>query len=256
MKKPALAAALAMLLAAAAPAASAAENPYDLFAQTIAPFIDLFAGDGRNKTMTLEVRIVSAVGLNPKLPGVRATIALGMPDRFSLTAITRDDVVTLCRDGQKAWVAPGGPAREIIGKLAPGLLTAKEDAAAHLADFALPIPRKQLVLLPVLFAIDDIGDQEIAGESCRVIDVRLMPELAQSLKTEHWVARLWITSTRIPRRIQLQRGRTAVLVAIDELAFPPAFPDSTWAPAAAGDVIELNATQVELLIKRLFGYFK
>lgn len=231
-------------------------NRYDVFAQTIAPFVSLFATDAPKKAMRAEIELLEATGLDPKFAGAKLAIALEMPDRLLLSATTRDDLVLLCRKGQEVWAFPGEPAREILSQLAPGMLEAKGSPDARIRDFSLPFPRKQLVFLPALFAVEDVGEQKVEGLTTRVLDVALLPELAESMKAGGAKARLWIGADRQPVRIQLSRGDARVIVAVRSLSFEPSLPKSTWTPPEESPSVTLTAGQCELLLDAILKKFK
>lgn len=236
--------------------AGAQEHRYDAFARTIAPFVGLFAPDTRQKALRLELELLEATGLDTRFHGLRALVGLEMPDRLRMTVITRDDRVMLCRNGQRVWAFPGEPVREVVAVVAPGLLESKGPDDMKLRDFTLPVPSKQLVFLPALFKVTDAGEETVEGQECRVLDVALMPELAGSLGAGGWSARLWTNDQRVPVRLRISRGETRVLVAFRAVGFAESLPEATWAVPAQGEVVELNAAQVQRLVEALLGAFK
>jgi hypothetical protein len=110
--------------------------------------------------------------------------------------------VTVCRNGEEIWAVPGGQ----IETLLDGQSLPKADPDFKPGGFRLPVTEKQLVWLPVLFTVQDAGDEAVNGENCMVLDVTLMPELAHALKAEDYSARLWVKADYKVAKIELRKG--------------------------------------------------
>ena len=118
-----------------------------------------------------------------------------------------------------------------------------------LGPLALPVPRKDLVFLPVLFQAADAGSETVAGQPCRVLDVTLMPQLAKSLHAEGWTARLWVGTAYAIVQAAVTGPGWSGTVAVDKLGYPAALPDSTFQPQGT-DVLRLTGGQfMELMGK-------
>ena len=112
-----------------------------------------------------------------------------------------------------------------------------------LPSFRLPLTEKQLVFLPILFQVQDAGSADVAGESCRVLDLVLMPELARALKAQDWTARLWVLPGLRIAKVTLVRGdKWHAVISIKKLEYAPALPDETWqpSPTEAPDILHLT----------------
>ena len=244
---------LLTILTLAAPRAQARENPrenpYDLFGKTIQPFIALFSKNavGANRAMAIEVRIVEAS--RPELAGQTAHLAVESPDRILLRAPIMGTAVTLCRDGQDIWAEPGAQIEALIAMASAQGELPKPQKKYRLGNFELPIPEKQLVFLPVLFQVTDGGEVNLRGEICRVLDAKLMPELARSLKVEQWSLRLWVRADDKPAQIQISSPEGRVVLAVERLAFSPVLPPETWQPAPGEtDVTHLTPVRYKQLL--------
>ena len=232
--------------------AKAAENPYDLLGQTLAPFINLLAKNSRtpDRAVTIELRVLEATGLPPELAHTTASISLEAPDKLRLSGPVLGEQVTLCRRGQELWAVPGAKIEALIKR---GDLP-KAKKKYKLADFELPIPEKQLVFLPVLFQVAAEADDEVNGVKCRVLDVRLMPELAHALKVEAWTARLWVGADHKPVKIDFRQPEWHGVFVFDKVEFAPSLPPETWQPPSGeADVLTLTPQRFKQLLDAAIG---
>lgn len=227
----------------------ARENPYDLFGKTIQPFVALFsknAPDARH-ALTADLRVVDSS--RAELAGQTVHLAVESPNRLRLSASVMGAPVTLCRDGQALWAAPGA---QIEALLALAGELPKPPKKYRLKDFELPIPEKQLVFLPVLFQVADAGDASLGGETCRVLDAKLTPELARSLGAENWTLRLWVRPNRQPAQLEVAGPEFRVRLAVDALGFAVVLPAATWQPAPGEtDVMRLTPVRYKQLLDAL-----
>ena len=232
---------LALLLACAP--APAAENKYDVLAKALMPFVNVFARQTQHpmRAMQLAVRLESMTDLPEPLAGTRAELALEYPDKLRLRGPVLGEMLTLCRRGQELWIAPASAAAK--AKLPP------EDPSFRLGPFALPVPEKQLVFLPALFRVADAGAESIDGEACRVLDLRLMPELERSLKAPGWSARVWVRPDGKPARLVVQKPGWQIAVRFERVEFFQALPASTWQPAP--DAMQLTPGRYRQLLEAL-----
>jgi len=238
---------LALALWLAAPAARAAENKYDVLAKLLMPFANLLAERSHNpqRAVRLSARLETMTDLPPALAGARAELALEYPDKFHLRAPILGEVLTLCRNGQKLWVAPGSRAVALLHAASADRKLPPPDPKARLAPFRLPVPEKQLVFLPALFRVEDGGSEALDGRACRVLGLQLVPELESSLKTPGWSGRVWVGEKGVPARLVLQRADWEMSVRFDRVEFSKSLPPATWQPEAAesADVQKLTPAQ-------------
>lgn len=242
---------LALMLAAPCPA-SAQENRYDLFGRLLMPFVSLFAKStsSPNRALSLTARLEQMSDLPPALLGTKVELAVQYPDKFRLSGPLLGESVTICRNGQDLWVYPGSKVEALLKVAAEKKKLPKADPKFRLRDFELPIPEKQLIFLPALFQIKDIGSEPLDGEPCRVIDFFLMPELAKSLKAKDWAARVWVRSNATPARVSVAQKDWNVVVRCDRVEFSPTLPESTWQPTSeqSADVLKLDPVKYQQLL--------
>src|SRR6185312_5732905 len=115
-----------------------------------------------------------------------------------------EDIV-VCRKGQQIWAYPGSKVEALLAAAAEKKKLPKVDPKFQLRPFQLPIPEQDLVLLPAVFQVKDVGSEPLDGNPCRVMDVYLMPQLTRSLKAQGWGARVWVDAAAKQVRITLAK---------------------------------------------------
>ena len=101
--------------------------------------------------------------------------------------------------------------------------------------------------------VDDAGmlEKSLDGVQCRVEDVTLMPELAKSLDSGGWIARLWITPDHKPMRLTIARKGWNIVLRFDDVQFAKELPADTWKPTPdqAGDVLNLEPKEYSRFLR-------
>ncbi len=230
-------------------AAREPENKYDVLAKTLAPFVNVFAQKTKNpnRALTLKLRLETMTGMSLELAGAHAEVALQYPDKLRVRGPFLGEELTVCRDGQDIWMAPGSKLAPLLAAARTAKKLPKPDPDFRLAPFRLPVPDKQLVFLPALFQVRDAGTEPLDGAPCRVLDLTLMPELARSVGAG-WSVRLWAGENHIPMRLALTRADWQISVRIDAVSFLPALPEATWQPAGQEDILKITPAQYQQLL--------
>lgn len=242
-----------VVFARATPFFGAPENRYDVVAKTITPFLNIFAKEGKtaNRALSAELVIEKMTGLAPEMGGAHAVIAIQSPDKLSLRGPVLDQHVTLCRNGKQIWAFPGAKLETLMNSMD----LPEADPTFKLAPFQLPIPEKQLPLLSVLLQVVDVGQQTIGDQSCRVLDLTLMPELARAMKATQWTMRLWIRPDYTPARIEFRKPKWHASVAVKSWRYLSSLPAETWEPTSeeAGDILRLTPARYKQLLDAVTG---
>jgi hypothetical protein len=214
-------------------AAPAAEHRYDAFAKCVLPFLNIFAKERKTdaRAFALKVRIEQGTEIPKEFLNAPAEIALQVPDKLRLHGPLRGETITLLRVGEKIWAHPGAAARALLDAAMGGKSLPPPEKGFALGDFKLPFPEKQIAFLATVFEVRDHGFELLDGVECRVLDVKLMPELAAELDGPPWIARLWITPDHQPARLTLARQGWHLVLRIDDVQFAKAMPPATWQPA-------------------------
>jgi len=248
---------VASLAAAIGTAVAAVEHRHDAFAKTVQPFLNIFATERKteDRAFSLKIRLEDSTDLPKEMLGETAEIAVQVPDKLRLHGPLMGETFTLVRDGEKIWISPGAKARALLKATTSGKALPPADKKAKLADFALPLSEKSLVFLPALFSVKDLGFEPLDGVDCRVEDVTLMPELADRLKVEGWVARLWITPDHKPARVTVARKGWHIVARVDDVQFAKELPQATWKPTQEeeSDVLELSPKDYGRFLAAIWG---
>ncbi len=246
---------IALGLALLTIATRAEENRYDLLGRTLMPFVNVFAKStsSPNRAISFTLKLEQMTDMPPALAGSRAEIAVEYPDKLRLHGPVLGEDITICRKGQEVWAYPGSKVEALLATAAAAKKLPKADPKFQLKPFGLPLPEKDLVFLPALFQIKDVGSEPLDGTACRVMDLFLMPELARAMKAQGWGARAWLSSEAKPVRISVAKPGWLVVVRFENLTFAPKLPDSTWEPTSeqAGDVLKLDAVRYQQLLGTL-----
>jgi hypothetical protein len=230
-------------------ALQARENAYDVLGKALVPLARVLIASPKIEAHAVTATLVldSATNLAPADVGDTLEIALQSPDKLRLHATVLGQSVTICRDGQQIWAVPGGQIEALIDAQS----LPKPDPDFKLDRFRLPITEKQLVWLPVLFTVQDAGDEAVNGENCMVLDVTLMPDLAHSLKAGDYSARLWVKADYKVAKIELRRtsGWRAV-ISVKSAEFAPSLPPETWQPThdESMDLLQLTPARYKQLL--------
>jgi hypothetical protein len=225
----------------------ALENRYDVLARTLAPIAALFVENAETRTVRTDFTLLELTGAPKEVLGSAFTLAIQPPDRIAVTAEILGERVTICRNRQRVWAAPGSKFRAILAQFEP---LPAPDPKFTLGRLRLPFPPEQLALLPALFVATDGGEETVDDQPCRVLDLALMPELAQSAGAENWSVRLWITADHKPARLLLQRPDGRLLVAFQKVEYGVEFPESQWMPGPTEtDAIGLDAARLSQLMQ-------
>jgi hypothetical protein len=163
--------------------------------------------------------------------------------------------MTICRNGQSVWVWPRERAEALFAQATAAKKLPPPNKKFRLEPFRLPVPEKQLVFLPILFQVTDLGEETLDAQACRILGLRLMPELARSLDAAEWSAHLWIRSGYVPMKIALFRGEWKAVIRIDDVHFASALPEKTWEPGEEQreDAWTISAAQYQQLLKLIGG---
>ncbi|MDB6151060.1 MAG: hypothetical protein JWQ44_2508 [Chthoniobacter sp.] len=243
---------LAALVLGAPGQARAVEHRYDVVAKLLTPFISLLAKTTQspNRALLLTARLERLTDLPPELAGAKAELALQYPDKLRLHAPLLGEVFTVCRNGQQIWAAPGSKLQTLLDAAVAEKRLPKPDPKYRLEPFRLPLPDKQLVLLPALLQVQDGGMENVAGKPCRVLTLSLMPELERSLELEGWRARVWVDAAYKPARLIVAKPGWELAVRFETVEFSPRLPATTWRPGG-DDVIEIDAPRFQQLMQAI-----
>lgn len=221
--------------------APSAPNAYDLLGRVLVPLAGIFSPDAPKRALSATLVLQEMTDLPPELAGARVELLLQPPDRALIRGLYEGKPVTICRAGESVWITPNAPPFDALANPPVDLSQKKRkhSQGEGLGQMVLPFPPQHLALLPILFQVREAGQQK--GE--RVLEVRLMRELARSLGVEDWSARLGVDAQERPASLMVSRPGWKLAVRVERLEYATELPASTWqAPAGA---LRLNAWQIQ-----------
>lgn len=232
-------------------------NSYDVLGRVLTPIVSIFCkpapsqgGSAKKKprALTATLTVQEMTGAPAELIGGRVTLSVEPPSRLIVHFPYNGKTVTICRNDQQVWTEPRG----VLSEFAPQVSDEAADAGADskkprkrketaIPPIGLPLPAQQLAFLPVLFTVKDAGD----AQGMRILDARLIPELAKSLGVPDWSARLFVRSADDSHPglggLELARPGWHIAVRVESLEYFPELPAATWKPSP--DAVCLTGTQ-------------
>lgn len=184
------------------------------------------------RTLTTTLRIVEAEGLGKDLVGRSAQVAFQAPDRLAVTVEIEGRELQLGRNGQELWLFAPGKKFGVVGLPDRPRFRTRPDSVDRtpLPPFKLPLPREQLLLLPLMFHLEARPAEPLGEVRCHVIRGTPQPQALEALKMPKGEFTLWVRETdSLPARLSLtdERGRRLVLEAQD-LALRDPWPAHAW----------------------------
>lgn len=194
-------------------------------------------------TFTATVRIVRAQGLVDGAAGETADLAFQAPDRFRLAARIERRPLILGRLENQLWIQAPEQKFSLVGAAGlPRFSTAPERKdETQLDPVKLPLPREQLLLLPLLFQLESLPEEQIGGIRCSGLKATPQPMAAVALKLPKGEIRLWIRATDgLPARIGWNDGNGMdLLVELERPALSEPWARERWeVPALPGAAVE------------------
>lgn len=185
----------------------------------------------------------SAPDLTKSLPAFE--FALQAPDRLRLSVPVGETTIVSCRNQQQIWAAPGAQVRPLLDALRLAGPRPSPKERSVLQPMQIPFSGKHLAVLPILLEVQSRGQMPLDGESSRVLDIRIQPEIARMLPAniKAWAMRLWLNAQGRPARVGLQGPDGNAVVRVEHIDFAPQLADSLWEPPA--DAVTLTPAEFE-----------
>jgi hypothetical protein len=239
----------------AAPSGRGAEGEiYDVFAKALAPVASsVFGGAaGQPGAMVAECSVGEATGRLAAARGMKLRLAVQAPDHLRIDLAYNGTVLTACRAGKELWAAPAETMRTLARGAGIDVDKTSPDADSP-PLIPLALDPQMLVFLPVVFDVQDLGTEEIAGAPHRGMKFALMPELKKSIKAEDFDARAWINSEYQPRRVTVEGADYSLEVEVDKMTFAAKLPAAAWEPAKDQKTLRLPASALNELFEKMLA---
>src|SRR5262245_28722902 len=182
-------------------------TPAEIFAATLQKLVSVIEPAPGSDPRTLSVRLecVKAEGLPKELAGQEAMMAFQAPDRLTVSVDVgyKGKAYAAGRDQQQIWVHVADKKFGVVGKPGQARFASapeKKDTT-RLPPFKFPLPREQVVLLPLLMKIEALPDQTVDKALCHVLTAVPKPETIEALKVPKGTLTLWVRdSDNLPAR--------------------------------------------------------
>ena len=191
------------------------------------------------RTLATTLEVLRADGLPKEVREARLELQISAPERLHAATIVDGGRIEIGRDGQQLWVWQAAKKFGVIGSpdVAKYATNPASLDALKLAPLALPIPKAQLDLLPLLSAVEKLPDEEIDGAKCRVIRAQALPAARAALGISEMTLTLWLReSDSFPVQIGYEDGKKInALIALRSAQFGQPIADGAWSLHAPAD---------------------
>jgi len=216
------------------------KSPQEVLGAAVGKIASLFepAPGSPAQTLSATVNIVQASGLGKGLAGRSVEVALQAPDHFRVAAEVEGRRLVLCRDGQQMWINAPAKKYGVLGSPdAPRYSTAPDQKdGTLLPPIKLPVPKDQLLLLPLLLQVEALPDETVDNAPCRVLRAALQPQTMELFKSPKLEFKLWVRETdMLPARLAVTGDKgVELLVEFQNIQLGPAWPAERWKLNPAG----------------------
>lgn len=224
----------ALVLATLVRAQDAAKTPQEILGAAVGKLVALVepAAGTPPRTLSTTLKIVSAEGLGTGLAGHTADLAFQAPDRLKVATTIEGRTLELGRNGQQLWLFAPAKQFGVIGSPdMPRFLTEPDQKdGTQLAPFKLPLPKEQLLLLPLLFQLESLPPETVNGVPCHVVRGTPQPQAVTALKIPPGQLTVWVRDTdSLPARVGLAdtQGHRLV-IEFQNLDLTDARPADAW----------------------------
>ena len=184
------------------------------------------------RTLSATLEVLRSDGLPKEVRDAKLELQISAPQRLRAATVIDGARIEIGRDGQQLWVWQAAKKFGVIGSpdVAKYATNPASLDALRLAPLALPIPKAQLELLPLLSAVEKLPDEEIDGAKCRVIRAKPLPAAKSELGISDITLTLWLReSDSFPVQIGYEDGKTInAVIALRSAQFGQPIPDDVW----------------------------
>lgn len=224
------------------------QTPADLLASALDRLVRLIEppADTPPQTLTARLELTQAEGLPKGAGGQSVELAFQAPDRLRLAAHVGSRSYLLGRNGSQLWIYAPEKQFGVIGEPGRPRFASAPDKldTTRLPKFKFPLPKEQVLLLPLLMEIEARPAQLLGDSLCHVLQLKPKPEAIQALNLPQGTVTLWVrTNDALPVRLGYnQDGDLRVELTVRDLKLGDPWPAQQWAlPAKPGDTIERAA---------------
>ena len=184
------------------------------------------------RTLATTLRVIEADGLGQGIVGQTADLAFQAPDRLKVAARIQGRTLQLGRTGGQLWMYAPEKQFGVVGSPDVPRFASVPDRrdGTELPPFKLPLPREQLLLLPLLMQLEGLPDETVQDVPCQVVRGRPQPQAIEALRLPQGEFQLWVRrSDALPARLALGDGKGKRLVLeFQNLELTGPRPDESW----------------------------
>ena len=233
-------AAIALVAAVALAQLSRLSPEQQLLADALDRISAVFESDpAKVRTLSATLEVLRSDGLPKEVRDARLELQISAPARLHAATVVNGGRIEIGRDGQQLWVWQAAKKFGVIGSPDVAKYATNPDSldALRLAPLALPVPKAQLELLPLLSAVEKLPDEEIDGAKCRVIRAKPLPAAKSALGISDITLTLWLReSDSFPIQIGYEDGKKInAVIALRSAQFGQPIPDDVWSLRAPAD---------------------
>ncbi len=210
------------------------KTPQEVLGAAVGQFANLVqpVSGGPGAAVSTRLQVVEAEGLGKGLVGHTADLAFQAPDRLKLSTRIEGRTLELGRNGQALWIFAPEQKFGVLGSAdVPRFASApdRKDGTV-LPPFRLPLPREQLLLLPLLMELDPVVEEPVNGTACYAVRGKPQPQAIQALKLPRGEFQLWVRChDSLPARLALSDGKGKRLVLdFGDLQLADSRPADAW----------------------------
>lgn len=212
----------------------AQKSPQELLGAAVGKLVALIepAPGSPPQTFAATAKIIRADGVGKGLAGHSLELALQAPDHFKLAGEIEGRRLVLCRDGQQMWI--NAPAKKFGLLGSPDVprfaATPGQKDGTQLPPLKLPLPKDQLLLLPLLFQVEALPDETLEGVACRVLRATTQTQALETFKIPNFEVKVWVRETDfLPARLGVTSDKGLdLMLEFRDIQLGPAWPAERW----------------------------
>lgn len=229
-------------LTASAQGASTEKSHPEVLALSIGKLVGLIepAAGAEPATVSANIVVVQAEGMGDNLVGKGVQVAFQAPDHLRVETEVKGRHLQLLRDGNQLWIYSPDNKFGLAGSSNVARFRSQPDQpdGTQLPRLKLPLPKEQLLVLPLLMQVDGLPDETVEDAPCRVLRATPQTQAISALNLPNVTLTLWVRrSDYLPVRLAVGApdGRR-VVVELRGLRRDPPWPAEKWrlnAPSGA-----------------------
>ncbi len=219
---------------------TAAPNASELLAKAVLQAAAIVEPAPGTPARTFSATVNIARSSQASLAGRSAQLAFQAPDRLRLATTIERRSLSFGRDGDQLWILAPQKKFGVLGSPEVPRFSTRPDSidATPLGKVKLPMPREQLVLLPLLLQAELAPTETVDGARCHVLRLTPQPQASEALKLGDARLGLWLREADLlPVRLTYDDGRGFELeLHLKDVTLGDPWPAEKWKMPAGEEV--------------------